>query len=192
MNKSGAEDGDRQVEACAESQDMSRDDGCSVPSVHMQPVEATPDSADLEADSELQIPNDRGTGGNFIHRFFWGLQQTLETEINNLETVLWMLNSYAAATREIVQFDNLRIFHKGFLCKILTSPPPSLLYEEGHSHGYLGNHSLVRTHFGPPLGNVKTVYHARITCKPFNDGSANIRVFAWEIKLKMMGDPEQK
>ncbi|KAJ7732312.1 hypothetical protein B0H16DRAFT_179369 [Mycena metata] len=83
MSKSGAEDQDRQVEACAQLQDMSRD-GRSVPSVHMQPVEATPDSADLEANSEPQIPSDHGTGGNFIHRFFWGLQQGLETEIDNI------------------------------------------------------------------------------------------------------------
>ncbi|KAJ7734443.1 hypothetical protein B0H16DRAFT_1767312 [Mycena metata] len=69
-SKSGAEDSDGQVEACARLQDALRD-GCLVPS-------------DLEGNSEPQIPNDRATAGSFIHRFFWGLQQGVETEINNV------------------------------------------------------------------------------------------------------------
>ncbi|KAJ7712139.1 hypothetical protein B0H16DRAFT_1703122 [Mycena metata] len=85
MNKSGAEDRERQVEACAQLRDASRD-GRSVPAVHTQPSEPTPHSTDLEANSEPQIPNDRGTSGNFIHQFSWGLQQGLETEIKNVDT----------------------------------------------------------------------------------------------------------
>ncbi|KAJ7732280.1 hypothetical protein B0H16DRAFT_1468626 [Mycena metata] len=83
MNKSGAQDQDKQVEASAQLQHVWRDDDHSVTSTHMQPVKTKPDSEDLEADSEPQIPNDRGTGGNFIHRFFWGLHQGIETEIKN-------------------------------------------------------------------------------------------------------------
>ncbi|KAJ7035443.1 hypothetical protein C8F04DRAFT_530346 [Mycena alexandri] len=72
-----------QVEACARLQHASCD-GRSVSSV--QPMEPTPHSADLPANSEPQILNDRGTGGNFIHRFFWGLQQGIETKIENVDT----------------------------------------------------------------------------------------------------------
>ncbi|KAJ7732399.1 hypothetical protein B0H16DRAFT_1581224 [Mycena metata] len=42
-------------------------------------------SADLEANLVPQIPNHRGTGRNFIHRFFWGLQQGIETRIENID-----------------------------------------------------------------------------------------------------------
>ncbi|KAJ7732507.1 hypothetical protein B0H16DRAFT_1696378 [Mycena metata] len=77
--------GDSTLEESGQIKAYSQPQNVSVPEIHQAELSKHgADSANSEGNLAPQIVGDRATGGGFIHRFFWGLQQALATE--NVDT----------------------------------------------------------------------------------------------------------
>ncbi|KAJ7700951.1 hypothetical protein B0H16DRAFT_1698249 [Mycena metata] len=68
-----------ELEACTQQHDAPRE-------VHQEPTDRNSSSMDQETHKGSQNPYEGATGGGFISRFFWRLQQGLVTETDDVDT----------------------------------------------------------------------------------------------------------